>query len=61
MDYVEFENVTLIRSTEKAGLYRIDDQQVWIPWSVIDEGSADRDGQTGTIYVREWFVEKEQL
>jgi hypothetical protein len=24
--------------------------RTWIPWSLVDEGSVDKDGQTGTIY-----------
>lgn len=61
MDYTEIEDATLIKSTERAGLYRIEDRDVWIPWSLVDEGSVDKDGQTGTIYVAEWFVEREQI
>lgn len=60
-EYIEFEDVRLIRSTEMAGLYEIDGSEVWIPFSQIDGGSVDKDGETGSIYVTEWFCAKEGL
>lgn len=63
MEYVKLEDVTLIRSTEKAGLFDIDGDEHWIPWSCVEENEDDvaMDGQQGTIHVVSWFVEKEGL
>ena len=45
-EYIEFEDAKLIRSTEMAGLYEIDGEEKWIPFSQIDGGSVDKDGET---------------
>lgn len=56
------ENVTLIHSTEKAGLYRTEDgDDVWIPWSQIDENSVDKDGDSGDIWIPLWLAEEKEL
>lgn len=60
-DYVKIEDVTLVCSTEKAALYRIDGEEYWLPWSCLDEGSVDKDGETGSIYLAEWLAEREGL
>jgi len=59
--YIEIDNVTLIRSTEKAGLFEFhdyEDETCWIPWSQIDAGSVDKDGETGTLVITEWIAGK---
>lgn len=63
MEYVKLEDVTLIRSTDKAGLFDIDGNEHWIPWSLIEENEEDVafDHEQGTIHVANWFVEKEGL
>lgn len=61
MEYIEIEDAKLIRSTPKAGLYQIDGEEHWIPWSQINEGSVDRDGETGSIYISEWIAEQKGL
>lgn len=63
MEYTCLEDVTLIRSTEKAGLFDIDGEEIWIPWSCIEENEGDvcHDHEQGTIHVVNWFVEKEGL
>ena len=49
------------RVTDLAILYfTTDEQEVWIPRSVIDEGDAVAEGDTD-IGVRRWFVEREGL
>lgn len=56
------ENVTLIRSTEKAGMYQTEDgDEVWIPWSQIDENSVDKDGDSGDIWIPLWLAEAKEL
>ena len=58
---VEFEDVTLEASTDKAGLFVIDGEDVWIPWSQVQDGSVDKDGETGTLIITEWIAEQKNL
>lgn len=62
-DWVCIEDVNLIRSTDKAGLYRIDGEDVWIPFSQLSDqhDCCDRDGDSGDIWVRRWFAVKAEL
>ena len=54
--------VTLIRSTEKAGLYRdTEGNEFWIPWSQLREDSVDKDGGTGDIRIPLWLAEEKEL
>jgi len=60
--YIEFENAELIRQTEMAGLFEIEDQgQFWIPWSQVSEDSIDRDGQVGSLFLTEWICAKKEI
>lgn len=62
--YVEFSNVTIVRSTPSAGLFRFNDldgEEIWIPWSQVDEASISKDGETGDLYITEWIAEKKGL
>jgi len=53
---------TVVRSTAKAGCFRLSTgREVWLPWSIVDEGSVDKDGATGTLYVKQWLADKESL
>lgn len=55
-------DVTLIRSTEKAGLYRDSNgEEFWIPWSQLREDSVDKDGDTGDIRIPLWLAEEKEL
>lgn len=52
----------VIKTTDRACLCNIDGDEVWIPWSLIDDGSdVYEEGDSGTIYVPVWFAEKEGL
>ncbi len=54
--------VTLIRSTEKAGMYRdTEGNEFWIPWSQLREDSVDKDGETGDIRIPLWLAEEKEL
>lgn len=54
--------VTLIRSTDKAGLYRdTEGNEFWIPWSQLREDSVDKDGDTGDIRIPLWLAEEKEL
>ena len=60
-EYVEIEDAMLVRSTAMAGHYRIDGEKYWLPWSGVEDGSVDTDGETGTLYLAEWLAMKEGL
>jgi len=54
--------VTLIRSTEKAGMYRdTEGNEFWIPFSQLREDSVDKDGDTGDIRIPLWLAEEKEL
>jgi hypothetical protein len=62
MDYVELEDVLFVRETDMAALFEIDGEQHWIPWSQIeDNGEKFRAQHVYTIYITEWWAQKEQL
>lgn len=59
---VVVEDVTLIRSTDKAGLYEdCDGFAFWIPFSVLKEDSVDKDGENGDIRIPLWLAEAKEL
>lgn len=61
-EYEEFEDVTCERTTAKAILVSKGDLSHWIPMSVIGpESEVMAEGDTGTLIVARWFVEKEGI
>jgi hypothetical protein len=61
-DQVEVSVDQLIRQTEKAALCLIGDQEVWLPWSQIDESSdIKKDGDAGSAYIPRWLAEEKDL
>ena len=59
---VAVEDVTLVRSTVKAGLYRTPDgSEYWIPFSQISEDSVDKDGTSGTLWIPRWLAEEKDM
>jgi len=62
--HVEIPDVTLVSSTSKSGRFRLNGQGgriVYIGWDIIDEGSVDRDGDTGTLIIPRWLAIKERI
>lgn len=59
--WVLVSEVTLVRSTDKAGLYKIDGTEHWIPWSQIREDSVDKDGETGDLWITEWIADQKEI
>lgn len=50
------------RTTDKAVLCAIGEREVWIPRSLLCEGTdVKRTGDDGTIVVPRWFAEQEDL
>lgn len=59
--YVLIEDATVVRSTDKAGLFEIDGEEYWIPWSQVRDDSVDRDGDTGDLWITEWIAGEKGL
>jgi hypothetical protein len=57
------ENTKALRDTDKALLVEFEDgTEKWIPKSVIEEDSeVYKIGTSGTLVVKQWFAEKEEL
>lgn len=55
--YVTVRFDELMYETQKAYLVNIDDEEVWIPKSVIE----DFDEKNGQMIIAEWFASKEGL
>ena len=53
----------VITTTAKAALVEFDDgKEIWIPLSQIEDNGENLDKDfDGTLYVEEWFAEKEGL
>lgn len=52
----------VVRQTERAALCLIGNEEVWLPWSQIDEGSEiERDGDSGVAYIPRWLAEDKEL
>lgn len=61
-DLVEVEVDRVIRTTDKAVLCLIEDEEIWLPWSQIDEGSEiESVGDSGTIYIPQWLADEKGL
>lgn len=61
-DQVEIGNVTLKMSRPKAGLYVFEDgSEHWLPFSQVAEGSVDKDGDSGTLYIPRWLAEDRDI
>ena len=55
-------NVTHVRSTDKAALYRDSDgHEFWCPWSQITDDSVDTDGKSGDLWIPRWLAEEKDL
>ena len=55
--YVELDFDELKHETEKAYLFVIDEEEVWIPKSVCEEV----DEELNIVEIQEWFAEQEGL
>lgn len=60
-DYVAICDVRLIEETEAAGLFVVEGEEVWLPWSQIDEETVDFDGEETDLYVRRWLADERDL
>lgn len=55
------EVVRIIKITDKAMLVELEDQQLWIPLSQIEEGEWEEGDENVEFGVTEWFAKKEGL
>jgi len=54
---VEFEDTHCIKDTDDAILVVVDDRQVWIPQSQVDDDSEVYEkGHSGTLVISEWIA-----
>lgn len=61
-EMIEIEECRLIHQTYKAGLFEVDGEEVWIPWSQVDEGcELEFNGDEGTLIITEWIAEQKGL
>ena len=60
--WVLIEDATCVKTNEKAGLFKLPEQgEEWIPWSQIRDGSPDKDGQTGDLWISSWIADEKGL
>ena len=62
--YVEFEDISVKKETEKAILVEIEGDEYWVPKSQLSEDSEvyERDeGNEGTLIVTRWWATQEGL
>lgn len=61
-ELVEIRGVTIVGSNERAGLFEIHNgDRVWIPWDNVAQGSIERDGETGSIFIPSWLASSKGL
>lgn len=57
---IAIEDVSTVQESDRALCVLIDGQRRWVPKSVIhDDSEVYRDGDRGTLVVKEWWAEKE--
>lgn len=61
MDSYPLDYDEVIHETDKAVLFLIDDQEVWIPRSLIDGDPPEPLSGPGCVDVASWWLEKEGL
>lgn len=60
--YILVEDARCVKTTEKAGLFDLPDQgEFWIPWSQIRDGSVDKDGETGELWISQWMADEKGI
>lgn len=60
--YVEVEVYECLRTTDRAALLMIDDEEHWVPFSQIEDNNEDlRVGYSGPLYLTEWICEQKGI
>ena len=60
-DYVAICDVQFLEESDAAGLFLIEGEEVWLPWSQVDQDSVDYDGAEFDIYIRRWLADERDL
>lgn len=61
-EMIEIDDCRLICQTDRAGLFEIDGEEYWLPWSQIDEGcELQKDGDEGTLICSLWIAEQKGI
>ena len=60
-EHVLIPEVTLIKNGAKAGLFLIEDEEHWLPWSQMELSGPQIEGETGPLYIPRWLAEKCEL
>ena len=61
-EQVEIYVNNVVAATDKAALCQIDEEEVWIPWSCIDEGSEiQKKGDKGLMWIPGWLAQEKGL
>lgn len=56
--FITIDNVRLVRKTEKAGLFALEDgEEMWIPFSQVE----GHDEETGDLTITRWIAEQKGL
>jgi hypothetical protein len=62
IDKVRIEDVIVLKATDKALLCDINDDEIWIPQSQIDDDSeVFQEGDEGTLVISLWIAEQKGL
>jgi len=62
IDFVEVEDVTILKTTEKAALCLIGNEEIWIPQSQIDDRSEIwLEDDEGTLTISGWIADQKKL
>lgn len=59
--YVEVEYDEFLRETPNAGLFVIDGEEHWIPWSQIEDGQTFDIGGEGSISLTKWICDQKEI
>jgi hypothetical protein len=59
--YVEVEYEEFKHATEKAALFQIEGDDVWIPFSQMEEGQRFKKDTSGTVFVTQWIADQNDL
>ena len=59
--YVDIHHDGIITTTDMARLFRVDDEEIWIPNSLIEYYDEDLHDGHGIVTIPAWFAEKEEL
>jgi len=60
-EYVEVQYEQVIRKTDAAVLVLIDGEDVWLPWTQIEDNGEDLGEGAGVLYLKRWLAQKKDI